>query len=83
MPTERIEVIERAAAALRAQLTTDADTDADVVRSDRLQAILEIKLERCPGDDVMLGGAYSRLQLWAWENPSLGGIHLAERRPGL
>ncbi len=71
MPTKRIEVIERAAATLRAQLI--ADTSADAVHSDHLRVILGIELQPCPSDDVMLGGAYSRLQLWAWENPRLGG----------
>ncbi|HEX8995017.1 MAG TPA: UvrD-helicase domain-containing protein [Ktedonobacterales bacterium] len=37
-------------------------------------AELDLELKGTPVDDVMLGGAHSRLQLWAWDQPGLGGI---------
>src|SRR6185437_14134832 len=77
MPMERIEVVERAAAALQAQhqaaITGVAGTTG-VGRIERLCAALSFQLQACPGSDVMLGGAYSRLQLWLWDQPEIGGI---------
>ena len=56
---ERIEMIERAAAALQARLQRDGVFGAD--RVELLCAALGLTLQQCPGSDVMLGGAYSRL----------------------
>ncbi|MGE5335223.1 MAG: UvrD-helicase domain-containing protein [Nitrososphaerota archaeon] len=72
MPKKRIEVVERAAAELRAQLHTEGASN--IVSSERLMATLSIDVQNCPSSDVMLGGAYSRLQLWQWENPAIGGM---------
>lgn len=72
MPTERSDVVERAAAMLRARLATGRETD--IVLHERLNAALKIEVKERPASDVMLGGAYSRLQLWAWARPEFGGI---------
>src|SRR6185437_15857964 len=72
MHTKRIEIIERAAASLRARLA--ACGALDVVHAEGLRAELRIELQTCAGRDVMLGGAFSRLQLWVWEQPEAGGI---------
>jgi superfamily I DNA/RNA helicase/Zn-dependent peptidase ImmA (M78 family) len=72
MPTKRIDIIERAAADQRAQHLADgASTIAPIERMcDDCRLLLQV----CPPHDVMLGGAYSRLQLWVWEQPEAGGI---------
>ena len=71
MPITRSEVVERAATTLRAQHPMDGVSGAE--RIERICADLHISLESCPGNDVMLGGAYSRLHLWAWDQPEIGG----------
>ena len=73
---ERIEMVAQAAAALSAQHVVErARGDiASVERVERLCDALDLELNVAPAGDVMLGGAYSRLQLWAWDQPELGGI---------
>ncbi|HEU5348254.1 MAG TPA: ImmA/IrrE family metallo-endopeptidase, partial [Ktedonobacterales bacterium] len=71
MPTKRIEVVERAAADLRAQL--QANSGSDIVSKECLLDALNIEVESCSGSDVALGGAYSRLHLWQWNKPRIGG----------
>ena len=72
MPTERSDIVERAAAMLRARLFTGRETD--IVRHERLNTVLKVEVKERPSSDVMLGGAYSRLQLWDWARPEFGGI---------
>ena len=72
MSTQRIEIIERAAASLRARLA--AGGDPGILHVEGLCAALSVELQTCAGHGVMLGGAYSRLQLWVWEKPEAGGI---------
>src|SRR5258708_29117144 len=73
---ERIELVARAAAAVSAQhVVKRARSDiASVERVERLCDALDLELNAAPAGDVMLGSAYSRLQLWAWDQPELGGI---------
>ena len=69
---QRIDIIERAAADQRAQhLDNGASTIAPI---EHMCDNLKLRLQICPGRGVMLGGAYSRLQLWVWEDPDVGGI---------
>src|SRR5258708_28745202 len=73
---ERIELVARAAAAVSGQHVvkrTRSDISS-VERVERLCDALDLELNAAPAGDVMLGGAYSRLQLWAWDQPELGGI---------
>src|SRR5690242_10612890 len=79
MPTkQRIDIIERAAADQRAQHLTDGashmSTVAPIAPIERMCDDRRLVLQVCPPHDVMLGGAYSRLQLWVWEQPEAGGI---------
>lgn len=71
---ERFEVVARAAATLWARHQTDAGGRHGIEGIQRLCNALSLELETTPVDGVMLGGAYSRLQLWAWDQPGLGGI---------
>jgi ATP-dependent DNA helicase UvrD/PcrA len=74
---ERIEVIERAAGALRARYLVgagDAGGESTARWLERLCALLKFELVLRSERDVMLGGAYSRLQLWAWDRPDFGGM---------
>jgi ATP-dependent DNA helicase UvrD/PcrA len=71
MPLTRIEVVERAAATLRAQHLMVGVSAAE--RIERICSDLQLELESCPSGDVTLGGAYSRLHLWAWDEPEIGG----------
>ncbi|HEV2237604.1 MAG TPA: UvrD-helicase domain-containing protein, partial [Ktedonobacterales bacterium] len=71
---ERIEVITRAAAALWAERQ---DGGVNAGRSQHLDALcaeLGLALATVADGDVMLGGAYSRLQLWDWLQPAVGGM---------
>ena len=68
---ERIEIIERAAAALIAR--QQVENVAGAARVERICGALDLYFQTCPASDVMLGGAYSRLQLWAWAHPDYGG----------
>jgi superfamily I DNA/RNA helicase len=73
---ERIAVITQAAAALWAD---GPDAGASVGRARHLGALcaaLGLELAAVPDGDVMLGGAYSRLQLWDWQRPAGGMIWL-------
>ena len=71
---ERIEVVTQAAAAMWAQRSVVNGASSGAERIDRLCDALELELKATSSGDVMLGGAYSRLQLWAWDQPELGGI---------
>jgi superfamily I DNA/RNA helicase len=71
---ERIEVVTRAATALRAHRQAEDGSSAGAERIERLCDELKLELEATAAGGVMLGGAYSRLQLWAWDQPALGGI---------
>ena len=71
---ERIEVVTRAAATMWAQHHARNGASAGIERLERLCDALDLELKAAPASGVMLGGAYSRLQLWAWEQPELGGI---------
>lgn len=71
---ERIDVIERAAAVLRGRSQDAGATLDGAALLARLCAALKLDLRLIAADDVMLGGAYSRLQLWLWERPELGGL---------
>ena len=73
-PMERIEVVMRAATGMWEQHQARNAASTSVERIVRLCAALDLELKAAPASDVMLGGAYSRLQLWAWEQPELGGI---------
>lgn len=71
---ERIEVIAQAVAGLRRQhlaATSAAGTAAHITQ---LCDALGLERQAAPAGDVMLGGAYSRLQLWGWDQPELGGM---------
>jgi DNA helicase-2/ATP-dependent DNA helicase PcrA len=70
---ERIDVVEQAAATLWAShpLAHAATVSG---RVEQLCDNLDLMLYVRAGSDVMLGGAYSRLQLWDWEDPKIGGI---------
>ena len=68
---ERIEIIERAAAALIAR--QQVENVAGAARVERICGALDLYFQTCPASGVMLGGAYSRLQLWAWAHPDYGG----------
>ncbi|HEX9058315.1 MAG TPA: ATP-dependent helicase [Ktedonobacterales bacterium] len=71
---ERLEIIARAAAELRARYQVgDAGVHATQI-TERLCKALDLERKDMSVDDVMLGGAYSRLQLWVWDDPKLGGI---------
>src|SRR5512146_101136 len=76
MPTkQRIDIIERAAANQRAQHLDHGTSDMPTIAPiERMCDNLKLRLQICPGRGVMLGGAYSRLQLWVWEDPDVGGI---------
>ncbi|HEY7848650.1 MAG TPA: UvrD-helicase domain-containing protein, partial [Ktedonobacterales bacterium] len=77
---ERIEVVAQTAASVRARyhLTPDAEHGSHVtpapVLIERLCDALSLELAVTPGSGVMLGGAYSRLQLWDCARPESGGI---------
>ncbi|HLY51878.1 MAG TPA: UvrD-helicase domain-containing protein, partial [Steroidobacteraceae bacterium] len=71
---ERIEVVTRAATAMWAQRQAGNGTSSGAEHIERLCDALELELKAAPAGGVMLGGAYSRLQLWAWDQPELGGI---------
>ncbi|MGZ3715933.1 MAG: UvrD-helicase domain-containing protein, partial [Ktedonobacterales bacterium] len=71
---ERLEVVARAAADLRARYQ---GIGAEVHTAQFLAQLcdkLDLEHKIAPADGVMLGGAYSRLQLWAWDQPEIGGI---------
>jgi superfamily I DNA/RNA helicase/CRISPR/Cas system-associated exonuclease Cas4 (RecB family) len=78
---ERIEVIVRAAANLRQQVmqpeSPSAPGVAQHITADelvfRLCQMLKLKWMAHQSGSVMLGGAYSWLQLWFWDQPELGG----------
>ncbi len=71
---ERIEVVVRAAAEMRAQYQ-GIDTSAPVTQLlDHLCEMRGLEHVATPADGVMLGGAYSRLQLFTWDQPENGGI---------
>ncbi|HET9981168.1 MAG TPA: UvrD-helicase domain-containing protein, partial [Ktedonobacterales bacterium] len=69
---ERIEMIERAAVALVAQCHVASVFGAE--RIERIRDALGLYIQSCPASGVMLGGAYSRLQLFAWDQPQVGGL---------
>jgi DNA helicase II / ATP-dependent DNA helicase PcrA len=71
---KRIDVVERAAARLWAGQSVAASAASPAERIELLCKTLALEIQVCPGADVMLGGAYSRLQLWDWARPALGGI---------
>jgi ATP-dependent DNA helicase UvrD/PcrA len=71
---ERIEVVEQSAAALLSAHVAGANIPFGSARVEQLCKALSLELQSVPAGDVMLGGAYSRLQLWAWEQPELGGM---------
>lgn len=71
---ERIEVIEHAAAALSARLSAKRAPHVETEHISRLCAVLSLELKATPTSDVMLGGAYSRLQLWDCARPEMGGF---------
>lgn len=76
---ERLDVVARAAARVRARyVPRSASANGRIVPAVELTArlcdALVLELQEAPGSGVMLGGAYSRLQLWAWDQPELGGI---------
>lgn len=71
---ERFEAVARAAADMRARhqgIGAEALTAQFLVQ---LCGKLDLEYKVAPADGVMLGGAYSRLQLWAWDQPEIGGI---------
>jgi DNA helicase-2/ATP-dependent DNA helicase PcrA len=71
---ERIEVVTRAAAALWAQRQAENGASSGAEGIERLCDALDLELKAAPAGGVMLGGAYSRLQLWVWDQPELGGV---------
>ncbi|HEX6542888.1 MAG TPA: UvrD-helicase domain-containing protein, partial [Ktedonobacterales bacterium] len=70
---KRIAVIEHAASALWARYQTATEGTTGSERIERLCDVLGLELQACPSHDVMLGGAFSRLQLYAWAEPEIGG----------
>ena len=85
---ERSDVIARAAAELREQAGSPDETQpASITGQNKADALVfqlcrQLKLKWTDaGSGVMLGGAYSRLQLWFWDQPERGGAIWL--RPGL
>lgn len=71
---ERIEVVARAAAEMRAQHQgTGIEANVDQ-RIDDLCNARGLDHVAVSSGDVMLGGAYSRLQIFTWDQPEGGGI---------
>lgn len=85
---ERSDVIARAAAELRGRAgSPDEMQQANITGQNKADALVlqlcrQLKLKWTDaGSGVMLGGAYSRLQLWFWDKPERGGAIWL--RPGL
>lgn len=71
---ERLEVVARTAVKMRARHQGIGAMAHTAQFLAQLCDKLDLEYSIAPTGGVMLGGAYSRLQLWAWDQPEIGGI---------
>ncbi|HLJ82146.1 MAG TPA: hypothetical protein VKT52_11705, partial [Ktedonobacterales bacterium] len=73
---ERSEIVYQVAANARARCRTMEGYPFKSARAlvERLCDAMDVYVTPTPPSDVMLGGAYARLQLWSPEHPTQGGM---------